>query len=135
MTATLFQRATRGAAAGALLAAIAIGVGVIRGALFLLTGGKMALPDLATVRAVAAYATGFTVAGAVVGAVLPYLRTGFSQYAGFALGGAIVGAALVLGETRVVTRVDWFIGPGLGAFFGCAMAYGWRQTPVDDDTT
>lgn len=127
---TLGRQLVRGAGIGVVVGTLLIGVGVLRAAAFLLTGGHLSAPSSEDARLAAFYIGGFGLAGAVIGAVLPRLRSVVGLYVAFGAAGMIVMTAIMASEKgglKAHDRIDWMLLMPLGAMFGCAFAYGWTR--------
>ncbi len=115
---------------GLVVGLLLIGVGVLRAGLFLLTGGHLAALSADDVRLVVYYLGGFGLAGAVVGPLIPRMRTRVGTYVVFSFAGMIVMAAIMASDNGGLRRqalVDWLWMMPLGAAFGCAFAYGFSR--------
>ena len=126
----LGRQLARGAAIGLAVGVLLIAIGVLRAAVFLLTGGHLPTLSWEDARLAAFYVGGFGLAGAVVGAVVPRLRTAVGLYVAFSVAGMIVVTAIMASEKgglRARDRVDWILLMPIGAIFGCAFAYGWSK--------
>ena len=118
-----------GAAAGAAFAAVCLLVGAGRLGLALLSGATIEALTWADARLMIFYVGGFILAGAVVGALRPFLQSASAIYSAMALGGAIVMNAIAIADQGLaaMTLGDWTAMTVIGAFFGCAAAYGFLR--------
>ena len=117
----------KGAALGLALGVVLLGVGLLRAAIYLLTGGKLRPLAAADGRMMAVYVGAFAGAGALLGATRPLLRTKAGVYAGCMAAGVILVLALALADRRhaAMHGGDWWFVGGLGGILGAAGAYGW----------
>lgn len=81
----------------------------------------------------AAYVSGFALAGAVVGAVRPLERGRAAVYGAMAMGGAIVMNIIAISDEGFagMDRLDWFAMSAIGALFGLAGARGFLSGARD----
>jgi len=117
----------KGVAAGAVVALLALAVGVVRLVIALASGRGMALPTGRDLRDIGFYVAGFMLAGAFLGVVWPHVRGKFAYYAAGSVAGMILMLMItVAGETSLssVSRWSWWGAVLLGTFFGCAFTRG-----------
>ena len=126
----LAQSILRGMSLGLIVGILLIGVGIVRGAIFMLSGGHLAQVSAADLRAAIYYLAGFSLAGAIAGAVLPSVRTRMASYLTFATGGIVVMLAIAASDKGGLTgqrAIDWLFLIPLGALLGVAFGYGWSR--------
>ena len=127
------RRITSGALVGAAVGALCIGVGVLRILLATASGRHVAPITSDDLKGLALYVGAFTVAGMLVTAIWPSLRTRPAKYVGFSLGGIVVTVAILAfekGGFAAADGVDWTVTVLLGILFGCAFAYGYTRDPA-----
>ena len=125
------RRVALGAALGVAAGTLLVGVGLLRAALFLLGGGRIAAPEAAELRMLAFYVGGFGAGGALIGALRPLLRGTAGAYVGCMLAGVVVMLAIVLGDKGSLEAADPFelmLFSALGATFGAAAAHGFTRS-------
>jgi hypothetical protein len=117
----------KGAGLGLALGLVLLSVGLLRAAVYLLTGGKLQPLAAADSRMMAVYVGAFAAAGALLGATRPLLRTKAGVYTACMAAGVIVVLALARFDRRhaAMHAGDWWFVGGLGAILGAAGAYGW----------
>jgi hypothetical protein len=126
------QNALWGLAGGALLALFFLGVALLRLIAALAMGRRVttefSTPDLTEL---VYYVAGCMLAGAIVGAVGPMLRSTFARYVLGAVAGAIWSICITLGGHSVgrLQSITWLIGAAMGALFGLVGAYAYHSTP------
>lgn len=120
----------RGALFGTLLGGALLGVGLVRFAFFLLSGGRGAAVTPDDVRMAAVYVGSFALGGALVGALRDRLRGAVGTYAAGSIIGIIVMCGIAIGDQGLAKMDlgDWIAMPLFGILFGCAGAYGWRRS-------
>jgi hypothetical protein len=119
-----------GLAAGAALALFFVGVGLVRFVAALAVRRHVtAAFSVGDLTQLVYYVAGCMLAGAVVGAVGPFLRSTPARYALGAIAGAIWGICLTVGVHSVgqLQHTTWLMGAGLGVFFGLVGAYAYHS--------
>jgi hypothetical protein len=127
----LLKRIVVGSLTGGAVGVLWIVVGILRGLFFIARGGHIAPVSPEEIRLLSFYVAGFILAGALISAILPSLRSGLAQYFGFSLSGIVVMLGVLAGDKGgLATRglSGWIIAILLGIFFGCAFAYGFRRS-------
>ncbi len=126
----VLKRIVAGSLTGAAVGVLCIVVGVLRGLFFIARGGHIAPVSSEEIRLLSFYVVGFILAGALISAIWPSLRSGVAQYFGFSLSGIVVMLGVLAGDKGGLAArdlFDWIIAILLGIFFGCAFAFGFRR--------
>lgn len=122
--------ALRGALFGGAIGVAFLGVGILRAALFLLSGHRLAPISADDLRLATFYVGGFALAGTLLGGFWQMFRSKATAYVGFAFAGMIIMTAIMAGEKgglRGNDAVDWVVLLSLGAGFGCAFGRGFLK--------
>jgi hypothetical protein len=122
--------ALRGALFGGAIGVAFLGIGLLRAALFLLSGRHLDPISSDDLRLATFYVSGFAVAGTLLGGFWQLFRSKAIAYVGFALAGMIVMTAIMAsqkGGLRGNDAVDWVVLLSLGAGFGCAFGRGFLK--------
>ena len=115
---------------GLVLGVLLIGLGAVRAAVFIGTGGQVEPLSADDIRAVVYAIGGFSVAGGAFGALSQRTRTQPGFYGVCALGGMILMSALALsrqGRRPLHGVLPWLAVLLGGAIIGMAGGYGWRR--------
>jgi len=126
----LLKRIVVGSLTGGAVGVLCIVIGVLRGLFFIARGGHIAPVSPEEIRLLSFYVVGFILAGALISAIWPSLRSGLAQYFGFSLSGIVVMLGVLAGDKGGLAArdlFDWIIAILLGIFFGCTFAYGFRR--------
>jgi peptidoglycan/LPS O-acetylase OafA/YrhL len=121
-------RVLLGSAVGGVAALLALGVGLSRAGVSLLSGGPGTPLTADDTRMLAFYVGGFVIAGALVGALRPDHGRRARGYAVFCLGGAVVMLAICVadrGSPAALHGFDVAMVTFLGPLLGAAFAHGW----------
>jgi hypothetical protein len=119
-----------GAFGGSAVAALCLGVGLLRALFALLSGHHINPLSAADVRLVAYYVGAFVVVGAGLGAAKPLLRTRAGAYLTLALAGAVLTTILGIAfvdQIPAAPRIFLLLVAVFGAILGCGFARGWLR--------
>ena len=122
--------ALRGALFGGAIGVAFLGVGILRAALFLLSGHRLAPISADDLHLATFCVGGFALAGTLLGGFWQMFRSEATAYVGFAFAGMIIMTAIMAGEKgglRGNDAVDWVVLLSLGAGFGCAFGRGFLK--------
>jgi len=125
---TVLRRIVRGSLAGGTIGALFLGIGLLRAAFVLVSGGRVTFDGIWPEGLV--YVAGFVVGGAVVGLCWPVRQNAVGRVGIWILGMAIVILAIVRMEAGPVSSwkfEDVLIGGILAVFFGVAAAVGFER--------
>jgi hypothetical protein len=120
-------RIGKGAFYGSVVGLALLAIGLVRALVAVVFGHTLESLTAADLRPGLFYLGGFAVAGATLGLAVPLFRYTLGVYLGGCFAGMIVMLAIALGDDPAAIstgRLDWFPIIGLGAFFGCALAFG-----------
>jgi hypothetical protein len=127
-----------GALFGGAIGVAFLGLGLLRAALFLLSGRHLDSISSDDLRLATFYVSGFVLAGTLLGGFWQLFRSKATAYLEFALAGMIVMTAIVASQTsglRGNNAVDWVVLLLLGAGFGCAFGRGFLKWEPPAQTT
>ena len=127
---SLSARILRGVRYGAGFAAACLVVGALRSIVAVIGGARINWLSGGDARQIAAYVSGFLIAGVFLSLVWHWIKSRVSLYAAFAVAGIIAMTAIMAGEDKgLVGRepFDWWVTIALGILFGSAGAFGFSR--------